>query len=684
MTIVKNGKSNLNLMLADFCYFNRFTLKSRYTPLNIGLLAQYINQEFGKNISISLYKSVDKFLNQAKENPPDIVGLAIYFWNTALNQYVVKNLREMFGEKVVIVLGGPSIDNDKLEQYKFLTEKFPGANASIVNEGEIGFGNIIRKMLSDEKNLFKDPINGIYFVHDNKLIQGSFTGLNLDLSTLGSPYLSGFIDDFMDSDYQPLIQTSRFCPYTCAFCVSGKNQGKLRGYPVEQVKEELNYVSKKYADRPQHTMYIADENFGILKKDIDIAEHIKKCKKDFGFPQGIFFYNDKRFTKTSQRVFEALDEINTQGLTIGLQSENPETLKAINRRNITEGKIKNAINWANHLGISTTTELIFGLPYETRESFVDLLNRTVKRGFDSVLCHNLFIMDGIELNRPSIREKYGIKTKYRLLATNYGSHKESFFAEYEEVVVGTNTFSYEDFIDIRNQNLMFYTVFALGFQKWFFQFVRSLDVSLSEFFSSFFKPDRKIKWPNSYLKFLHDFKFAVKEELNDSPNDVIAKAKKIYDNNNNDVSNPSRINQSFGARLIYLENKWIKKVLLYHLDKIMKEKLTNEDKNLAASLINLAERERIDLRNVTKKEPLNFSYDVIEWKKNNYKKPLRDLKMPKRAINFLVDEARVIKLSELKKRFSSSDHKELCYAAIYSISTLRFKSYLLHILQYRK
>ncbi len=258
MTIVKNGKSNLNLMLADFCYFNRFTLKSRYTPLNIGLLAQYINQEFGKNISISLYKSVDKFLNQAKENPPDIVGLAVYYWNTALNQYVVKCLREMFGEKVVIVLGGPSIDNDKLEQYKFLTEKFPGANASIVNEGEIGFGNIIRKMLSDEKNLFKDPINGIYFVHDNKLIQGSFTGLNLDLSTLGSPYLSGFIDDFMDSDYQPLIQTSRFCPYTCAFCVSGKNQGKLRGYPVEQVKEELNYVSKKYADRPQHAMYIAD------------------------------------------------------------------------------------------------------------------------------------------------------------------------------------------------------------------------------------------------------------------------------------------------------------------------------------------------------------------------------------------------------------------------------------------
>ena len=105
----------------------------------------------------------------------------------------------------------------------------------------------------------------------------------MDLSTMGSPYLSGLLDEFMNSDYQPLIQTSRFCPYTCAFCVSGKNRGKLRGYPIEQVKEELNFVSKKYANRPHHTMYLADENFGILKRDVEIAEAIKKCKDDFGF-----------------------------------------------------------------------------------------------------------------------------------------------------------------------------------------------------------------------------------------------------------------------------------------------------------------------------------------------------------------------------------------------------------------
>ena len=63
------------------------------------------------------------------------------------------------------------------------------------------------------------------------------------------------------------------------------------------------------------------------------------------------------------------------------------------------------------LNIPTTTELIFGLPYETKDSFIDILKRSIKRGFDSILSHNLFIMDGIELNRPDIRK---IWNKYKV------------------------------------------------------------------------------------------------------------------------------------------------------------------------------------------------------------------------------------------------------------------------------
>ena len=675
----KNGDKKLNVMFADFCYYNRHTLASRYTPLGIGLIAQYSLQKLGDDIKVSLFKSIDKFINEAKQNPPDVVGLSIYYWNMAQSQYVVKKLRELFKDDVKIILGGPSIDSDKKEQYKFLSKTFPSVDALIVNEGEVGFYSILKKILSNGKKTFDSPIDGVSFLKDNEVVVGKPVGTTMDLSTLGSPYLSGLMDDFMHSDYQPLIQTSRFCPYTCAFCVSGKTRGKLRGYPLEQVKEELRYVSKKYADRPHHTMYMADENFGILERDVLIAEEIKKCRESFNFPQSVFFYNDKRFTQTSRSVIEVLGDINQYGLTLSLQTENPETLKAINRRNVTEEEIDSAINWASNLGIPTTTELIFGMPYENRNNFVDLLNSSINRGFDSVLCNNLFIMDGIELNRPDHRKKFNIKTKFRPLGTNYGKHDGNFIAEHEEVVVSTDTFSYEDFLEIRSLNFMFYAVFSLNFQKWFFQFIRYQNIPLSDFFSKFVKPDRNLKWPKGYLKFLDDFKKAVEGELHNSRDEVVAKTKEIFEKNGNDVGEPSRINVNLGARLIYQESAWVKPVLLHHLNEIIKNDLTKENQNLASSLISLAERERIDLKNISERKPLDLSFDVINWRKSKFKKSLQDFKMPSKTIRFLLDDTRISVIKGFKRRFSKADDNDFYYAAI---DFVRPKSSLLHVLSY--
>jgi len=641
---LKNNKGKpLNVMFGDFCYYNRHTLFDRYTPLAIGQIAQYAKQEFGKDIRVSLFKNAEKFLDQAVQNPPDVVAFSVYYWALAQTQYVVDRIRKMFGKNVIIVLGGPCVDTDAQEQKKFLSNLFPSADVIIINEGEISFSNILRRVLGNRENVFKDPIDGASFFDGNNLIQGKPISLAMDLSKLQSPYLSGLMDDFMHSDYQPLIQTSRFCPYSCAFCVSGKNRGKLRGFPIEQVKEELRYVSKKYADRPYHTMFLADENFGILKRDVEIAEAIKKCKEDFGFPQSVCFYNDKRFTDISRSVIEILGEINHIGLALSLQTENPETLKAINRRNVTNEKIDRAISWAIKLGIPTTTELIFGLPYETRDSFVSQLNVAINRGFDSVLCHNLFLMDGIELNRPDMRKKYGLKTKFRSLGVCYGKHDGNFFAEHEEVVVGSNTFSYEDFMEVRSLNFLLYAVFTFNFQKWFFHFIRHQGIILLKFFSRFVKPDRSQKWPKRYLQFLDDFKKAVEGELHDTREEMVAKCKKIFEKNGNEVGEPSRINVSFSARLIYQENDWIEPVLMRHLKEVMKKDIFYNDQNIVGSLINLAKRERISLREINEKEPLDLSFDVIDWKKNKFKEPLYNFKMPKKAIKFSLKKPRYLK-----------------------------------------
>ena len=316
------------------------------------------------------------------------------------------------------------------------------------------------------------------------------------------------------------------------------------------------------------------------------------------------------------------------GVCLALQTENPLALEASNRRNVTNEEIKSAIAWAKGLNLTTSTDLIFGLPLETRDTFVKLLNRTVERGFDDVVVQNLVLMDGIEMNRPDFRKKYNIKTKYRFLSTHYCMHNDTFVAEHEEVVTSSNTFSYDDFLEIRNLNFMFYSVFNLNFQKWFFQFVRHLKVDPSRFFSSFVKPDRSINWPDGYLRFLDDLKAAIEGELHDTREEMVAKAKKIFVANGNNVGDQkARINMNFGARLNYLENSWVKPVLMYHLDKIMGSNLSGQDRDLAGSLINLATHERINLKHDDKKEPLHISFDIINWKKNKFNEPLHNFKM---------------------------------------------------------
>jgi len=674
-----SDKKPLNIMFGDFGYFNRHASGTRFTPLGIGYIAQCAKQKFGKDVDVSLYKDIDKFFDKAKERAPDVVGLTVFYWNNNLNQYVVKCLRQMFGSELTIVLGGPSIDSDPKQQKIFLSKSFPEADAIAINEGEIAFSNIVEKILSDKKTVYNEAIDGLSFLDNGELVSGKPIGTSTDISKLGSPYLSGLMDDFMHSDFQPLVQTSRFCPYTCIFCVSGKNIGKLRGFPIEQVKDEFHYISKKYSDRPHLLLEVTDENFGIFKRDVEIAKIIKECNQKYGYPQGVFFYNDKRFTQTSRNVIEILGKMTKTGLTLSLQTENPETLKAINRRNVADAEIDDALSWASKLNIPTTTELIFGLPFETKKSFVDLLDRSSRRGFDSIMCHALFIMDGIELNRPDVREKFSINTKFRPLTAGYMMHNGNFIAEHEEVVVSSKTFSYDDFMEVRCLNFMFYLVFDHRFQRWFFQFIKnSNQITLSKMFSNFMNPDKNLNWPKEYLKFVEDFKFAAKGELYDTREELVAGLKKIYEENGNDVGETTKININYGARLIYEEQKWIKEVFLKHLKDIWGENLSDEDLNIANSLIELGSLERINFKEIDKNnKELSLSYDILEWKRNKFKQPIHNYRIAKRTVKFLMDERRTLQIKSLLK--SSANKVDSDFYTV-ALDMLKPRENLLHVL----
>ena len=111
---------------------------------------------------------------------------------------------------------------------------------------------------------------------------------------------------------------------------------------------------------------------------------------------------------------------------------------------------------------------------ESKKTFLSLLDRSVKRGFDNILSHNLILLDGSELNREEERIKHNFKTKWRLPGPNYSDIDGKFVTEAEQVVVGTNTFDYDDYLHIRTHNFFYYAVYSLRFFRWFFKSLQSV------------------------------------------------------------------------------------------------------------------------------------------------------------------------------------------------------------------
>ena len=155
--------------------------------------------------------------------------------------------------------------------------------------------------------------------------------------------------------------------------------------------------------------------------------------------------------------------------------------------------------------------------------------------------------------------------------------------------------------------------------------------------------------------------------------------KKIYEQNGDEVGDPSRINISFGARLIYLENDWIEEVLIRHLNSIVEENFESEKLSLAKQLINLAKSQRINLRHTHERDPLNFSFDIISWQKNKFRDSLYNFKMPNKKVVFTTNDNHRSKIESFNKRFSKEKDTDFYYEALEFIRPI---SLTLHDLSY--
>ena len=205
-----------------------------------------------------------------------------------------------------------------------------------------------------------------------------------------------------------LIETSRGCPNSCAYCDWSNMKSRIRQFPLERIYGEIEWMMNNKICG----LGAADSNFGLFERDEAIADKIIDAKKTGGYPLGFQTSYAKNSSKTVFNIGMKLEKSRmNKGITLSFQSINETVLDNIGRRNIGIDYYKELMSLYNEAGISTYTEIILGLPGETYESFSEGIDKLLNLGqHNSIYIHNCEWLPCSIMGKKNYIEQYKIKT----------------------------------------------------------------------------------------------------------------------------------------------------------------------------------------------------------------------------------------------------------------------------------
>lgn len=334
---------------------------------------------------------------------PDVVCVSCYIWNLSF-------VKELMADLIKILpgadfwAGGPEVSYDA---EKFLTEnsEFKGV---MVGEGEETFkelaGYYVEKNPQDLKNM-----TGICYRDGDQIIHNGWRQI-MDLSSI--PFIYKDLSEFKNRIIY--YESSRGCPFSCSYCLSSIDK-KLRFRDTETVKKELQF----FIDNKVPQVKFVDRTFN--------------CKHDHAM--AIWKYINEHDNGVTNFHFEIsadllreeeLQEMSTMRpgliqLEIGVQSTNPDTIKAIHRTMDFE-KLKGIVDRIHSFGnIHQHLDLIAGLPYEDYDSFRHSFNDVYALKPQQLQLGFLKVLKGSHM--MEMCKEYGIVYKtqepYEVLSTKW-------------------------------------------------------------------------------------------------------------------------------------------------------------------------------------------------------------------------------------------------------------------------
>jgi radical SAM superfamily enzyme YgiQ (UPF0313 family) len=410
-------------------------------PYSVALLQSYATEHAAEShdflVPIHQRMAVDDAVEQLLD--ADLVGFSCYVWNERLSLDIAAELRRRRPE-VQIVFGGPQVP-DHAEGW---LRAHPFVDVVCHGEGEATFTRILDA--APGRDFAGVPgtscLRGEEFVNTRPLPRIQ------DMQTIGSPFLGGTFDALMEAhpeeEWVAIWETNRGCPFSCSFCDWGSaTASKVYRFDMDRLMSELDWVS----DHQIRFLLCCDANFGMLKRDIDIAERIVDVKERTGFPLSFNVQNTKNAVERGYRVQKLINQaLNGYGATISVQSVNEQTLDNINRSNISTEAFTELQRRFAEDGVYTYTDIIIGLPGESYDDFADGIARVIGMGqHNHIQFHNCSVLPNAEMGDPEYQQRFGMQMQPQpILAVHQAVDAADEVTEYLDLVVTTDAMSPED------------------------------------------------------------------------------------------------------------------------------------------------------------------------------------------------------------------------------------------------
>lgn len=542
----------MRIYLAQLTHERNSVFQNHCFPLAVGFIGSYLKKEFGEQVDIELFKST-KDLNEAfARATPDVLMLSSYMWNYNLTLSYTEEARAQCKDLLIIV-GGPHISLDPAERQRFLREH-PAIDAYVLFEGERVAKEIITTFLNTKSREAVKRLavtqSAIIVVNANEDVAKTsgdvdrfsrigLKGSSLSLNDIPSPYLNGMFDKFFKDAEIPLIETNRGCPFTCSFCQQGgEYYTKVVHFDVERVRQEIMYIADKI-DKEKIDAYVlevADPNFGMFERDREICAAIREAQEKTGYPKYVGCSTGKN---KADVIIEntSLLQLGTIQLRSAMQSLHTETLDAIKRKNIKVDAYYQIQKDMDAKGLENNTDMMLGLPLETKSSHFKGIFDLIDAGIREFSCVQTIVLPGIEMELKSYKEKYGIKTKYRFIPEGIGQYnilgKEKNVAEIEEIIVQTNTMSYEDYFECRKLHLLLMIFHNTRLLSTVYKYLEDLNIKKSEIVKRLYEYYPQNQTLKSLLEvFKQDTESELFNQLSDinfdSPNNEAVSYNKIF------------------------------------------------------------------------------------------------------------------------------------------------------------